>query len=1238
MKFNGWLLAIGLAAANTSIAAPRSTPIFFIEDAANRFLIQVPGTSAVLTPGSVEFHSGGSVVSAKFPGSNAAPRMEGMEPMGSANVLVGQDPSAWRTGLSTYRKVRYGNLYSGIDLIYSGTEGRIKSEYRVAAGADPGDIQIEYSEDLAIDAQGRLHTGNLIEAAPEIFQEAASGRVTVAGRYRLLNVRTVGFEVDSYDRALPLVIDPVVSYATYMGGSGLGAVAGVALDSAGNLYAAGWTEALNFPIVLAEQAANAGGVDVFVAKLSPSGAGLIYATYIGGRGDDRAAAIAVDSSGNAYVTGATNSPNFPLVGAVRPTLGGSKTAFVLKLNAVGNTLLFSTYLGGTSYDLGTAIAVDAAGNAYIGGDTQSANFPVLGGFQAAIGGGFDAFVTKLNSNGAYVYSTFLGGAANEHVGGIAVDVSGAAYVAGGTYSPNFPLAGAIQATNHGGQDAFIAKVGASGTTLVYSTYLGGSGAVTSEEANGIAVDASGNAYVAGVANSADFPVTMGAFQVNFKGVSDAFVTKINAGGTGWVYSTYLGGTDLDWASAIGIDSTGNAYAAGYTSSGDFPQSNPVQAAFGGLYDGFVAKLNPTGNAIGFSTWYGGSGSDVVNALAVDANGNMFLGGQTNSLNLPLVGPIQAANNGGSVGWLARLGVSVPPPQIPSAVSVTPSSGSGNSVVFSAQYSDSGGAAALTMVSLLVNTSASPAFACYVTYNPASQVLSLANDDPSTGSQAVIFGGGSQQNSRCIVNGAGSSVSLAGSTLTLNISLTFQPGLGGSDSVYMYAADAGANTGWVSRGTWTVVIPAPQPSADSVSPNGGSGASQTFTFVFSDNQSASNLVGMAMLFNTTSATVTNACDLVYDRNAGTIALMWDNAGGSDQKTLASPSILQNSQCRVGAVTAAASGLSQIITVALSFKGPFSGTKNIYMYGSNGGLNTGWVLRGAYLVAAGGVPISNSVVPGAGSGAAQRFSFTASDQGGAGFITGVAMLLSSSLSTTNACSMVYDRAANVVSLAFDNPANGAARVTPGSNTVASNGQCTLYGANTTVVVGVTSIVITVDLSFNAAWFGAKNVYLLASETVVNSGFVVVGGWTVTGGAPTADSVVPASGSGSSPNFTFTVSDSASPFNITGMSMLITSGAPSVVTNACDLVYNRTAGTIGLYDNTATTLSTKPIGSSANLFNAQCAVGYTVMTTAGNSVSFTINVVFLSYSGAKSVYLQANEPGTNSGWVQRGTWTVP
>jgi hypothetical protein len=312
----------------------------------------------------------------------------------------------------------------------------------------------------------------------------------------------------------------------------------------------------------------------------------------------------------------------------------------------------------------------------------------------------------------------------------------------------------------------------------------------------------------------------------------------------------------------------------------------------------------------------------------------------------------------------------------------------------------------------------------------------------------------------------------------------------------------------------------------------------------------------------------------------------------------------------------------------------------MYAAEVSSNTGWVLKGTYTVAAGGVPVASSVIPGSGSGPGQRFSFTISDQGGSGFLTGLAALFSSSLNTTNACVLVYDRTSNRVSLSYDNPANGSAPVTPGSNTVVSNSQCTLRGANTTLVIGTTSIVVTMDLSFNASWFGAKNAYLWASENGVNSGWVTVGSWTVTGGSPTADSVTPPSGSGASPAYTLTVSDSASALNIVGMSVLVTAGAPSGIANACYVVYNRGNATIGLYDNTGTVLNTKPVGSSASLLNSQCAVGYSGMSSSGNSVSLLLNLLYFSpaFSGAKTVYLQANEPNASSGWVSRGTWTVP
>jgi len=433
-----------------------------------------------------------------------------------------------------------------------------------------------------------------------------------------------------------------------------------------------------------------------------------------------------------------------------------------------------------------------------------------------------------------------------------------------------------------------------------------------------------------------------------------------------------------------------------------------------------------------------------------------------------------------------------------------------------------------------------------------------------------------------------------------------------------------------------------PSADSVSPNSGSGASQEFTFVFSDTQNPANLTGLAMLF-ATSVTSTNVCYLVYDRNQGSISLLWDSGTGSNSKLITSVAILQNSQCQVSTTSITTSGLSIILKASITFKGTFAGLKSIFMYASKGALNTGWVNKGTFNSTAntttGGVPTADSVVPASGSGRTQRFSFQVSDLGGSSYIAGVAMLLSTSLSTLNACSVVYDRGTNTLSLGYENPANGSTPLTVGSNNVVSNNQCSLYGVNSTVVIGATAIVVTLDLTFSATFFGAKNIYLYAGEPGVNTGYVLRGSWTVTSGSPTADSVSPVSGAGTFPTFVFTVSDPSGASNISGIGALFTTGPPSIIANACNVLYNRSNATIGLYADDGITLSTKPIGSSAALQNTQCAIGYSAPSTSGNSVSILVQVLFKTpvFDGAKSVYVQANEPSISSGWTLRGSWTV-
>ena len=475
-----------------------------------------------------------------------------------------------------------------------------------------------------------------------------------------------------YDPTRPLVIDPVLSYSSYLGGNSSEAGLGVAVDASGNIYLTGETFSTDFPTTVgALQTSSGGGNDAFVMKLNPAGPNLVYSTYFGGSGFESAKGIELDALGNAYITGETRSTDFPATpGAYKTTLGGSRDAFVAKVNPSGSALIYATYVGGGGIDEGFGIAVDGAGNAYITGGTQSGDFPTtLGAFQTTIGGR-DAFVTKVNANGtALIYSTYLGG--NLGVGGgsddgqgIAVDASGNAYVTGQAVSTNFPTTpGAFQTTFGGFADAYVTKVNDAGTGLVYSTYLGGS---ASEEGFGIAVDASGKAYVTGETVSTNFPTTPGAPQTTFGGgTGDAFVTKLNDTGTGVVYSTYLGGDGSDNGRDIAVDASGNASITGKTFSTNFPTTpDALQTTSGGSVDAIVTKLNTAGDALMYSSYFGGSSQDEGFAIAVDGAGNAYVAGLTKSINLPTANPLQAAYGGGfNDAFVAKIGTASTPSTI-----------------------------------------------------------------------------------------------------------------------------------------------------------------------------------------------------------------------------------------------------------------------------------------------------------------------------------------------------------------------------------------------------------------------------------------------------------------------------------------------------------------------------------------------------------------------------------------------
>ncbi len=592
-------------------------------------------------------------------GANANAEVSGMDELrGKSNYFIGNDATKWRTNVPTYAKVRYRNVYPGIDLVYYGNQnGQLEYDFVVAPSADPSAIKLDLKADgrpLRIAADGdlaaRIRGSELRFHKPIIYQGSPESRID--GSYSIDSRGRVEFAVGSYDHTKPLFIDPVLVYSTYLGGSNEDLGNAIALDANGDVYITGLTISTDFPTANPLQAAlNTAGPfsssDVFVAKLNSTGSALLYSTYLGGSYTDIGLGIVIDTSGDAYVTGVTYSTDFPTANPFQSTNGAglnNATAFVSELNTSGSALIYSTYLGGSSTTQGNGIAVDSSGEAFVAGTTASTNFPTTGGaLQTKFNGGTDGFLTKLNAAGsALIYSTYLGGRQADGAQAIALDSSGNAYVTGYTRG-DFPIAGAAQPAYGGGQsDAFVTKLGASGA-LIYSTYLGGN---NSDQGNGIAVDSSGSAYVTGFTHSTSFPL-VSPFQASLGGTADAFVAKLTPTGSALVYSTYLGGSQSDGGSAIAVDSSGDAYVTGSTTSSNFPTANAIQSTYGGAGDAFVTELNSTGTALAYSTYLGGTGGDDGAGIAVDSSGDAYVVGGA-SVGFPTThGSFQPGFGGGS---------------------------------------------------------------------------------------------------------------------------------------------------------------------------------------------------------------------------------------------------------------------------------------------------------------------------------------------------------------------------------------------------------------------------------------------------------------------------------------------------------------------------------------------------------------------------------------------------------------
>jgi hypothetical protein len=648
------------AAANVKQAQLGAIPLSFEQnvgqsDAQVDFLargsgygIWLTGADAVLSVGQGDTPA---VVSLQVVGKNAQLVAHGENPSSATTSYFVGSQDQWHAGVANFNAVRYDNVYDGIDLRYYGTQRQLEYDFIVKAGADANAIQLRFAgaQSQTIADNGDLtlsldDAGNAVTfKAPVAYQDGVNGREAVASRYVLGADGTVSFELGAYDHSRALVIDPVLSHASYFGGSSVDNPNGVAVDAAGYIYMASYTSSNNLPAIGGVPGQHIGGQDASVVKFTPDLSALVYSVMIGGGATDQPNAIAVDASGNAYVIGHTGSLDFPTVNAAQSAkAGGSEDGYVFSLNATGTALNYSTYLGGTgSSDEGVAIAVDGAGSAYVAGSTNSSNFPLTSGVVDTTYIGGEAFVAKYDAAGAVVYATFLGGSGVDVANGIALDASGNVAVVGQTTSTNFQTtAGAYQSASGGGTDVFVVKLNSTATALLYSTYLGGS---STDSAFAVALDASGKIYVTGQTASSNFDVTTGAYQTAQVASTDAFMSIIDPGASGAAslkYSTYLAGSgDSEAGLGIAADSAGRAYVTGYTNS---------NGVLNGL-DAFVLQIDPqgAGNAdVLYSSFLGGQGQDRANA-GVFSNGKFIIAGDTAGGVTTTAGAYDQSYNGGA---------------------------------------------------------------------------------------------------------------------------------------------------------------------------------------------------------------------------------------------------------------------------------------------------------------------------------------------------------------------------------------------------------------------------------------------------------------------------------------------------------------------------------------------------------------------------------------------------------------
>ena len=666
-------LPLGFVQVDGTAGSPR------FEARGDEFAVALTAEGAMVAMGPSGRDDQGIALQLRFIG--AAPDVEavgGDRKPTSVSYFLGPDPAAWRTGLSAFASVTYRDVWPGIDAVFRGSGTGLKYEFMVWPGADPSSIRLSYAgaDGLSVAPSGALLVetplGPIEDSVPVAYQLRGGLRTGLESRFapdQGPGATGFGFTVGgSFDPTVPLVIDPGISFSTFLGGSDPDVGLSIDVDAAGSAFVVGETSSPNFPTTPGAYDPTFNTFDeAWVAKLNPAGSALVYSTYLGGSLGDVAFGIHVDAAGNTYLAGETASSDFPATPGSYDTSynGGEGDAWVAKLDATGSNLLYATFLGGavvpgllppaTPGDGAGDVWADAAGNAWVSGETKSIDFPTTAGaFDTSPNGDYDVFVSKLNPSGSsLLYSTYLGGSEADRGSRFAVDGSGRVHVTGNTRSTDFPAtAGAYDNTFNGFADAFVAKFNGSASGLVYATFLGGSDLDRGED---IAVDQNGNAYVAGMTESTDLPATPGAFDTSWNGGSeDAFVAKLNPAGWNLVYCTYLGGTQGDVAWGVEVDGEGRAHVSGTTASPTFPTTPGGDTMHNGKGDAFVVQLAADGGAMFYGTFLGGRNEDEGRGLAIDANGRVYVTGIASAKFPTSNGALDRTHNGKFDGFLTKL--------------------------------------------------------------------------------------------------------------------------------------------------------------------------------------------------------------------------------------------------------------------------------------------------------------------------------------------------------------------------------------------------------------------------------------------------------------------------------------------------------------------------------------------------------------------------------------------------------